>query len=425
MKSQRKITQMKFSSMDCISKFSISRTFDALNSIATHFGAEVRKFELNYCTMSGDQLVQILNLLPKLSILRLLWLNFNFKNDQSCNKPLTLPVLKELHLVGCNWAVEEIFTANQFEKKNLKNLKLTQHFGSDCSALLQFNHLALDKLMVLGLCNMDYILTTIKIQSMITVLDISKTNEAIFNEIIELKNLKVLTLTFGVFIEKFSQITRLEMLETLQFDTSMQLYIKKFSKLRMKNLKHLKIHLTTHEDCELGDELILIASNNLSLLSVDINCGFIPQNVTLMFLTNCKSLEVLDLHYTSIKNLPETLKCPNMKEFMFKNCLTIEKSLLPQLIRSFPNLEKIFMKLESSTTNQCIVDIFQGFPYLKSSVICDCPLLTEEVLDIIRNHKSLKVLTLCGFKVKHGVIKKAFKNHPRRLKFNSIKLPVS
>lgn len=425
MKSQRKITRIKFSYMDCISKFSILKTFDTLNSIATHFGAEVTKFELNYCTMSGDQLVQILNLLPKLSILRIIWLNFNFNNDQSSNKSLTLPVLKELHLVGCNWAIEEIFTAKQFDKKNLKNLKLTQHLDSDCSALLQFNHLALDKLMVLGFCNMDRILTTIKSQSMITVLDISKTNDAIFNEITELKNLKVLTLSIGVCLEKFSQITKLEMLETLQFDTSMELYVKEFSRIRMKKLKHLKIHLTAHEDCELADELIQIALNNLSLLSVDINCGFIPQNVTLSFLTNCKSLEVLDLHYISITNLPETLKCPNMKEFMVKNCLTIEKSLLPQLIRSFPHLEKIFLKLESSITNQCIMEIFQGFPYLKSLNICDCSLLTEKVFDIIRNHKSLKVLTLWGFKVKHKVIKETFKNHPRRLKFNSIKLPVS
>ena len=423
MKSQRKITELKFSYMDCISKFSCLKTFTTLNLIAKHFGGEVTKFELNYCTISGDQLVQILNLLPKLSILRLVWLNFNFNDVKSCNKTLTLPVLKELHLVGCNWAIEEIFTAKEFGKKNLKNLKLTQHFDSDCSALLQFNQLALDQLMVLGFCDKDYILTTIKSQSMLTVLDISTINDAIFNAIIELKNLKVLTLAIGDLNEKFSQITRLEMLETLQFETSMELYVKDFSKIRMKKLKHLKIHLTTHEDCELADELVLIALSNLSLLSVDINCGFIPQNVALTFLTNCKSLEVLDLHYTSITSIPDNLKCPNMKEFMVKNCLTIGKSLLPQLIRSFPNLEKIFLKLESSTTNQCILEIFQGFPYLKSLSICDCQFLTDEVFEIIQNQMNLNVLTLWGFKLKNAVIKENFKNHPRRLKFNSIKLP--
>ncbi|CAO1387798.1 unnamed protein product [Diamesa tonsa] len=373
--------------------------------------------------MSGDQLVQILNLLPKLSILRLIWLNFNFNDVKSCNKTLSLPVLKELHLVGCNWAIEEIFTAKEFEKKNLKNLKLTQHLDSDCSAILQFNQPTLDQLMVLGFSNMDYILTTIKNQSMLTVLDISTINDAIFNEIIKLENLKVLTLAIGVVIKKFNQITKLEKLETLQFETSMELYVKDFSKMRMKKLKHLKIHLTTHEDCELADELVVIALNNLSLLSVDINCGFIPQNVTLTFLTKCKFLEVLDLHYTSITSFPDALECPNMKEFMVKNCLTIENSLLPQLIRSFPHLEKIFLKLESPFTNDNIQEIFQGFPYLKSLTICDCQLLTDEVLAIIQNQINLKSLTLSGFKLKPALIKEVFKNHPRRLKFNSIKLP--
>ena len=392
--------------------------------IARHFGAEVRKFELDYCTMSEDQLVQILNLLPKLSILILNWLNFNFNDVKSCNKALTISRLKELHLVGCNWAIEEIFTAIEFEKKNLRTLKLTQHLVTDCSALLQFNQLALDQLVLMGFYNMDYILTTIKSQPLITVLDLSSINDAIFSEITKLKNLKVLKLAIGISIGMLSHITKLEMLETFQFETSMELYVKEFSRIRMKKLKHLKIHLTTQEDCELADELVRIALNNLSLQSVDINCGFIPQNVTLTFLINCESLEILDLHYTSITSLPETLICPNMKEFMVKNCLTIERSLLPQLIRSFPHLEKIFLKLESSINNQRIIEIFHGFPYLKSLSICNCQLLTDEVFDIIRNQRNLKVLTLWGFKVKYAVIKEAFKNHPRRLKFNSFKLPA-
>ena len=424
MKSRRKIKAIMFSNMDCISKFSSLRTFKTLTLIATHFGADVNKFELNYCTMSEDQLVQILNLLPKLSILKLNWLNFNFNEIKCCTKMLQLSELEDLHLVGCNWAIEEIFTATQFDKKKLKSLKLTQYLISDCSTLLHFNQLALDQLMLLGFYNMDYILTTIQNQTLLTVLDLTSINDAIFNEIIKLKNLKVLKLAIGVSIEKFSQITKLEMLETLQFDTSMVSYVKEYSRIRMMKLKHLKIHLTAHEDSDIADELELIALNNLSLLSADINCGFIPENVTIAFLTNCKSLELLDVHYTCINNFLETLKCPNMKEFMIKNCLLIQKSLLPQFIRTFPNLEKIFLKVDTPIAYENILEIFQGFHYLKNLSICDCQFLTAEVFDIIRKHKHLQVVTLWGFQIQNDAIKKAFKNHPRSLKFNSIKLPA-
>ena len=72
-----------------------------------------------------------------------------------------------------------------------------------------------------------------------------------------------------------------------------QLVLLRFNAVLVWNDRHLKILLTTQEDCELADELGLIASNNLSLQSVDIYCGFIRQNVTQTFLTNCKSLKVV------------------------------------------------------------------------------------------------------------------------------------